>query len=168
MKTKLTKTIMSSLAFTCALACLVAAIAVGPSATGGQAPDPAIGGEAPDTRACTVQTLNGVYLWAWDGYQNFGGNPVPKTIMQGLRFNGDGTFTNTFGTINIGGTIIIDVTGVTGTYTVNPDCTGTMSSTGPSFNMYIVPGAQQVWTTQTVGGPGDGTGLGVGTATRLP
>jgi hypothetical protein len=168
MKTKLTKTIMSSLAFTGALGCLVAAIAVGTSATGGQAPDPAIAGAAPDAHPCSVHTLNGVYLWSWSGYQNFGGNPVPKTIMQGIRFNGDGTFTNTFGTINIGGTIVIDVTGGVGTYTVAADCTGTMSSTGPSFNIYVGPGAQQVWTTQTGGGPGDGTGLGVGTATRLP
>jgi hypothetical protein len=34
--------------------------------------------------------------------------------------------------------------------------------------MYIGPGAQQLWTIQTVGGSGDGTGLGVGTATWLP
>jgi hypothetical protein len=93
---------------------------------------------------------------------------VPKTILQGIRFNGDGTFTNTFGTVNIGGTIVFDVTGGAGTYTVDADCTGTMSSAGPSFNIYVGPGAQQLWTTQTGGGPGDGTGLGVGTATRLP
>jgi hypothetical protein len=167
MKTKLAKTIMSSLAFTCALSCLVAAMAMGTSATGGQAPDPAIVGTAPDVPFCSVHTLRGMYLWSWTGYQNFGGIHEPKTIMQSIRFNGDGTFTNTFGTINIGGTIVIDVTGGVGTYTVNPDCTGTMSG-GPSFNMYIGPGAQQIWTTQTGGGPGDGTGLGVGTATLLP
>ena len=89
--------------------------------------------------------------------------------MQGLRFNGDGTTFNPFGTVNIGGTIIIDATGGVGTYTVAPDCTGTLTITdGPSFNMYVGPGAQQLWITQTGGGPGDGTGLGVGTATRVP
>jgi hypothetical protein len=160
MKTKLTKTIMSSLLFTCALGCLVAAMALGTSGTARAT--------ARFPQSCSVQTLNGLYLWAWDGYQNFGGNPVPKTIMQGIQFNGDGTFTNTFGTINIGGTIVRDVTGGVGTYTVAADCTGTLSSTGPSFNMYVGPGAQQLWTTQTWGGPGDGTGLGVGTATRVP
>jgi len=39
---------------------------------------------------------------------------------------------------------------------------------GPSFNMYVGPGAQQLETTQTAGGAGSGSGLGVGTATRLP
>ncbi len=54
--------------------------------------------------------------------------------MQGLRFNGDGTTFNPFGTVNIGGTIIIDATGGVGTYTVAADCTGTLSITdGPSF-----------------------------------
>ena len=56
---------------------------------------------------------------------------------------------NEFGTVNIGGTIIIDATGGVGTYTVAADCTGTISITdGPSFNMYVGPGAQKLWTTQ--------------------
>ena len=104
-------------------------------------------------------------------HQNFGGNPVPKALLQGLQFNGNGTVTVPFGTVNIGGTIVFDVSGSEGTYTVNADCTGTMlfgGLGGPSFNMYIGPGAQQLWITQTGGGPGDGTGLGVGTATRQP
>ena len=88
--------------------------------------------------------------------------------MQGLRFNGDGTTFNTFGTVNIGGTIIIDATGGVGTYTVAADCTGTLSITGgPHFNIYVGPGAQQVWTTQIVGGEA-GLGVGVGTAVRVP
>jgi hypothetical protein len=160
MKTKLVRKTASCSLCACALVCLAAAMALGPGTS-------ATAGPAPDGQVCSVGMLRGLYLWSWTGYQNFGGNLVPKTIMQGIRFNGDGTFTNTFGTINIGGTIVIDVTGGVGTYTVNPDCTGTMSG-GPSFNMYIGPGAQQIWTTQTGGGPGDGTGLGVGTATLLP
>ena len=61
--------------------------------------------------------------------------------MQGLQFNGDGTTINTFGTVNIGGTTIINATGGVGTYTVAADCTGTLSITnGPSFNMYVGPG----------------------------
>jgi hypothetical protein len=161
MKTKLTKTIMSSLAFTCALGCLVAALALGTSGTA-QA-------TARFPQPCSVQTLNGLYLMTFDGYQNVGGNLVPKAIMQGTRFNGDGTLVNAFGTVNIGGFIIIDATGGVGTYTVAADCTGTISITdGPSFNIYVGPGAQQLWTTQIAGGAGAGSGLGVGTATRVP
>jgi hypothetical protein len=84
-----------------------------------------------------------------------------------LRFNGDGTTSNPFGAVNVGSTIIIDATGAVETYTVAADCTGTLSITGaPSFNIYVGPGAQQVWTTEIAGGASAGTGLG--TATRLP
>src|SRR5438552_14287096 len=155
MKTKLTKIIMSSLAFACALVCLAVTMAPGTSATARAAAD---GG-----RVCSVGMLKGLYLWTFDGYANFGGNLVPKAIMQGIRFNGDGTTFNPFGTVNIGGTIIIDATGGVGTYTVAADCTGTLSITdGPSFNIYVGPGAQQLWFTQT---GGDASG---GTAIRVP
>ena len=95
--------------------------------------------------------------------------PKESSFLQGLRFNGDGTTFNPFGTVNIGGTTIIDATGGVGTYTVAPDCTGTVSvPNGPSFNIYVGPGAHKIWTTQIAGGAGSGAGLGVGTATRLP
>jgi len=158
MKTKLVKSITSYSLFACALVSLVAAMALGTSATAGA--------EA-DGQVCSVHTLRGLYLWTFDGYANLGGNLVPKAVMQGTRFNGDGTTINAFGTVNIGGTVIIDATGGVGTYTVAADCTGTLSITdGPSFNMYVGPGAQKLWITQIVGA--GATGLGVGTATLLP
>ena len=158
MKTKLVKSITSYLLFACPLVSLVAAMALGTSATARA---------AADGQVCSVHMLRGLYLWTFDGYANLGGNLVPKAVMQGTRFNGDGTTINAFGTVNIGGTIIIDATGGVGTYTVAADCTGTLSITdGPSFNMYVGPGAQTLWITQIVGA--GATGLGVGTATRLP
>ena len=117
MKTKLTRMIMSSLAFACALVCLVTAMALGTSATARA---------AGDAQVCSVHTLKGLYLMTLDGYANLGESLVPKAIMEGIRFNGDGTFIDTFGTVNIGGTIIIDTTGLGGTYTVAADCTGTL------------------------------------------
>jgi hypothetical protein len=159
MKTKSTKMIMSSLAFACALVCLAATMAPGTSATARPEPDP---------HGCNAGMLRGLYLWTFDGYENFGGNFVPKAVMQGLRFNGDGTTYNPFGTVNIGGTIIIDATGGVGTYTVAADCTGTLSITGaPTFNIYVGPGAQQVWTLETSPNPA-GIGVSVGTAVRVP
>jgi hypothetical protein len=164
MKTKLTKTIMSSLAFTCALGCLVAAMALGTSSTAratARFPQP-----------CSTQTLHGLYLWTFDGYANLGGNLVPKAVMQGLRFNGDGTTFNPFGTVNIGGTIIFDATGGPGTYTVAADCTGTLTpgpGISPTFNIYVGPGAQQVWTLEISSpNPPAGIGVSVGTAVRVP
>jgi hypothetical protein len=154
MKTKLTKIIMSSLAVVGASVCLVAAMALGTSATARPESDP---------HGCDVHMVRGLYMWTFDGYT---GDLTPKAIMQGTRFDGNGNTVNAFGTVNIGG-FAFDVTGAVGTYTVNSDCTGTISVAGggPTFNMYIGPGAQQLWTTQTGGGDG---GLGVGTATRLP
>ena len=160
MKTKLIKSIMSCFLFACALVTLIATTGLGTSATAGP---------AANAQACSVHTLRGLYLWTFDGYQNVGGNLLPKAVMQGTRFNGDGTLINAFGTVNIGGFIIIDAAGGVGTYTVAPDCTGTISITdGPSFNIYVGPGGRQLWTTQIGGGAGAGSGLAVGTATRVP
>ena len=160
MKTKLVKSITSYLLLACALASLVAAMALGTSA-------PARA--AADGQVCSVGMLKGLYLATSDGYANVGGNLVPKTIMEGKHFNGDGTFINAFGTVNIGGTTILNTGGFGGTYTVAPDCTGTISvPDGPSFNMYVGPGAEKVWFTQIGGGAGDGSGVGVGTGTRVP
>jgi hypothetical protein len=157
MKRKLVKSTIASFIFACALVSLIAAMGQGAPATARA--------EA-DTRGCSVGMLRGSYIWTFDGYTDLGGGLLPKAVMQGLRFNGDGTTFNTFGTVNVGGTIIFDVTGAVGTYTVAADCTGTLSvPDGPSFNIYVGPGAQQVWTTQIGGGV---VGLGVGTATRLP
>ena len=159
MKTKLTKIIMSSLALACALVCLAAALAPGTSATAGA---------AADAQVCSVGMLKGQYLASFNAYTNFGGNFVPTAVLQGLQFNGDGTTLNTFGTVNIGGTIVFDVTGAVGSYTVAPDCTGTLSITGgPNFNIYVGPGAQKVWTIQSSPTPAS-TGVSVGTLTRLP
>jgi hypothetical protein len=161
MKTKLTKMIMSSLAVACALMCLAATMVPG---------TPATARAEADGRVCSVGMLRGLYLWTFDGHQNFGGNFVPKAIMQGPRFNGDGTTFNAFGTVNIGGFLIIDATGGVGTYTVAPDCTGTLSPApgiSPTFNIYVGPGAQQVWTLETSPSPA-GIGVSVGTAVRVP
>jgi hypothetical protein len=160
MKTKLTKIVMSSLGFVSMLVCTAATIALSTASPARAATD------APD---CSSDKLKGLYIWTFDGYTRAGGNLLPKAVMQGLQFNGDGTTFNPFGTVNIGGTTIIDATGGVGVYTIAADCTGTLSIiNGPSFNIYVGPGAKQIWTTQTNVGPGNGTGLGVGTATRLP
>ena len=155
MKTKLTKIIMSSLAFACALVCLVAIMAPGTSTTARA---------AADGRVCHAGMLKGLYLFTVEGgYTKIGENLLPTGVMEGKRFNGDGTFINDFGTVNIGGTTIINTAGPGGTYTVAADCTGTLSvPNGPTLNLYVGSGGQKYWFTQTAGG------LGTGTATREP
>ena len=154
---------MSSFAVGCALVCLAATMALGPGTS-------ATARAAADARVCSADRLRGLYLWSFDGHSNVDGNFVPGAVMQGLQFNGDGTTYNPFGTVNSGG-IVFDASGFSGTYTVNPDCTGTLSPApgiAPSFNIYVGPGAQQVWTIQSTP-DGEGTlGVSVGTATRVP
>ena len=105
MKTKLVKRITSCSFFACALVSLVAAMALGANRFA------AAGPAAPDAPGCSVGTLKGLYLSSWDGYAIIGENLVPKAVMEGKRFNGDGTFGNDFGTVNIGGTTIINTAG---------------------------------------------------------
>jgi hypothetical protein len=155
MKTKLIKTTMSSLFFACALVSLVTAMAVGTSATAQS---------APDARACSVYMLRGSYLFATHGWNIVGGVAQPKAIMEGIDFNGDGTLVSPFATVSINGTIFHS-SGSLGTYTVNTDCTGTLSFTGgPSFDIFVEQNGKQLWMIQT----GPGSPVFEGTVTRVP
>jgi hypothetical protein len=99
---------------------------------------------------CGVHTLRGSYLFATHGWNIVGGVAVPKAIVEGIDFNGDGTLVSPFATVSINGSIIRN-TGVEGSYTVDPDCRGTVTFTGfPSFDIFVEPGdAKQVWMIQT-------------------
>src|SRR5438067_718834 len=68
MKTKLLKSITGCFLFVCALASLIVTMTLGTPATARAAAD---GG-----RVCSVHMLRGLYLWTFDGYENFGGNFV--------------------------------------------------------------------------------------------
>ena len=133
MNTRLTKTIMCSL--------VVAAMAFGMSGTA-QADPPA--------ESCSAHTLRGSYLFATHGWNIVGGVAVPKAIVEGIDFNGDGTLVSPFATVSINGTIIRS-SGSVGFYTVEADCTGTLTFTGgPSFDIFVQPGdGKQVWMIQT-------------------
>ena len=155
MKTKLIKTTMSSLFFACALVSLVTAMAVGTSATAQS---------APDARACSVHMLRGSYLFATHGWNIVGGVAQPKAIVEGIDFNGDGTLVSPFATVSINGTIFHS-SGSLGTYTVNTDCTGTLSFTGgASFDIFVEQNGKQLWMIQT----GPGSPVFEGTVTRVP
>ena len=146
---------MSSLFFACALVSLVTAMAVGTSATAQS---------APDARACSVHMLRGSYLFATHGWNIVGGVAQPKAIVEGIDFNGDGTLVSPFATVSINGTILHS-SGSLGTYTVNTDCTGTLSFTGgASFDIFVEQNGKQLWMIQT----GPGSPVFEGTVTRVP
>jgi hypothetical protein len=157
MKIKLVKSITGFFLFACALGSLVAAMALGTSGTA-QADSPAVN--------CSANTLRGSYLFATHGYNIVGGVAQPKAIIEGIDFNGDGTLVTPFATVSNNGTILRFGAGP-GTYTVNPDCTGTLTFTGvPTFDydIFVEPTGRQLWMIQT-GGPVPAVFEGI--ATRL-
>src|SRR4029077_3996376 len=103
-------------------------------------------------QSCSVRTLPVSYLFATHGWNIVGDIAVPKAIVEGIDFNGDGTLVSPFATVSINGTIIRS-SGSLRTYNVNTDCTGTLSFTGgASFDIFVEASGRQLWMIQT--GPG--------------
>src|SRR6266567_5239182 len=160
MKAKLVKNIMASSLFACALVGLVAATMT--FSTPGTARAQTRGGTL--LPPCGVYTLWGSYLFATHGWNIVGGVAQPKAIVEGIDFNGDGTLVSPFATVSINGTILHS-SGSLGTYTVNTDCTGTLSFTGgASFDIFVDASGRQLWMIQT----GPGSPVFEGVATRVP
>jgi hypothetical protein len=156
MNTTLTKTIVGSLV---ALSLIAVAMAFGLSGATRA---------APPAESCGVHTLRGSYLFAAHGWNIVGGVAVPKAIVEGIDFNGDGTLVSPFATVSINGNIIRSSGGL-GSYTVEADCTGTLTFPGQgiSFDIFVQPGdGKQVWMIQT--GPAvPGPPVFEGTATKV-
>ena len=151
---KLVKTIMSSSLFAGALSCLAAVATTSPTARAD--------GREP---SCGLYTLRGSYLFATHGWSIVAGVAQPKAIVEGINFNGDGTLVSPFATISLNGTIIRNGNTL-GTYTVNADCTGTVTFTpAPSFDIFVQPNGSQLWMIQT--GPAAVPAVFEGTVTRV-
>jgi len=75
---------------------------------------------------CSNATLQGTYLLAYSGFQIVDGQQVPFVFAGQDRINGDGTLTGV-NSFSVNGAISKNVT-YTGTYTINPDCTGTSTT----------------------------------------
>jgi len=90
---------------------------------------------------CTLATLKGRYLFATSGTilpPAFGvTEPTPGASAGFNIFNGDGTGTGIV-TVRINGLIVLDNFAVPFSYTVDADCTGTVTvgPPGPTFNIF--------------------------------
>jgi hypothetical protein len=94
-------------------------------------------------RVCTLATLKGRYLFAASGVilpPAFGVTVPTEGADAGLRtLNGDGTGSDTV-TVRIGNNIVLENAVSLLSYTVNADCTGTITVVnGPSFDIFIAP-----------------------------
>ena|SRR5437762_3072995 len=96
-------------------------------------------------RPCSLATLKGRYLFADKGTllsPAFGVNTPTLAADAGFEvFNGDGTGQDTV-TLRVADKIVFHNIVVDTTYTVNPNCTGTITVTikgGPTFDIFIAP-----------------------------
>jgi len=143
MKTKLMKSIMGALFSACALVSL--------ADSNGQ--------------SVNAQTLRGSYIFATHGWNIVAGVAVPKAIVEGIRFNGDGTLVSPFATVSVNG-FIIHSSGSVGSYTVEASGKGTLTFTGgPSFDIFVEPSGLKLWMIQT--GPAAVPAVFEGTATKV-
>jgi hypothetical protein len=96
---------------------------------------------------CNLGTLRGRYLFANSGIAvppAFGVTvPTPSADAGFHTFNGDGTGTDVV-TVRIGAAIVLQNQVAPFTYTVNADCTGSISvMNGPTFDLFIAPDGEE-------------------------
>ena len=99
---------------------------------------------------CTAATIRGVYLFNASGYRIVGGVPQPNAFIFTLVFDGLGNMTTPAVSLSINGAIIQPPQGSPGNYTVDADCTGTLTfADGPKFDLQITPNGKQINLLQT-------------------
>jgi hypothetical protein len=103
-----------------------------------------------DERTCSVAALRGSYLFAASGYNIVGGVAQPKAVVEVIRFDGNGSLTVPAVTVSVNGAIVHPPPNGTGTYTVAPDCSGTLLfAMGTAFDLFLAPGAREFTMIQT-------------------
>ena len=85
---------------------------------------------------CTERTLHGSYVFSASGFNIVGGVQQPKAIVEVIVFNGDGTLDVPAATVSLNGAIIRSLHS-SGTYTVEDDCSGTITFNGPTYDMFL-------------------------------
>jgi len=76
--------------------------------------------------SCSLQTLKGIYLYHCAGVQVVNGQPVHFAFAGKDHYHGDGTMSGVYSLSDNGA--LSHYVSYTGTYTVNPDCTGAFST----------------------------------------
>jgi hypothetical protein len=106
--------------------------------------------QAKKTDECTAETIRGVYMFHASGYNIVSGVPLPKAIIEKVVFDGLGNVTTPAVSLSLNGTIVQPPQGNPGIYTVDADCTGTLTfADGPKFDLQITPNGKQINMLQT-------------------
>ena len=114
----------------------------------GGAPLAGTKGAEGERRACTVGTLNGSYVFSASGFNIVGGVQQPKAIVEVIAFKGDGTLDVLAATVSLNGVIIRSLPSA-GTYTVEDNCSGTITLNGPTFDMFLSKDGDDISMIQT-------------------
>ena len=101
-----------------------------------------------ERRTCTERTLRGSYVFSASGFNIVGGVPQPKAIVEVIAFNGDGTLDVPAATVSLNGLIIRSPHSV-GTYTVEDNCSGTITFNGPTYDMFLSKDGDDISMIQT-------------------
>jgi len=97
---------------------------------------------------CRIYTLIGLYIFDAEGFTITPTGPQPKAIVEFMDFKGNGTV-NALATVSLNGNPILRGIKASGTYTVNEDCTGTLSFSGPHFDIFISPDGREFHVVET-------------------
>ena len=98
---------------------------------------------------CSEATLKGTYLFAQNGVEIKGDEQRPFAIAGYEVFDGNGKVKAVF-TLNINGKKVIRNETISGTYTVEADCTGTATyADGSRYDQFIAPDGSQLTFVQT-------------------
>ena len=97
---------------------------------------------------CSEATLDGTYLFAGDGGEIKGKDQLPFAYAGYEVFDGNGKVNQVF-SANVNGKITRNES-ISGTYTVNADCTGTATyADGTRFDQFIAPDGSKLTFVQT-------------------
>jgi hypothetical protein len=93
---------------------------------------------------CSEATLDGTYLFAADGVAIKGDDQLPFSYAGYEVFDGNGKVNQVF-TLNINGKKVIRNETISGTYSVEADCTGTATyADGTRYDQFIAPDGSEL------------------------
>ena len=103
-----------------------------------------------DVVTCSTRTLRGVYQFRASGYNIVNGAALPKAIIETLVFDGRGNVLTPEISLSANGNIIQPPQGSPGVYTLDADCTGTLTfGDGIMFDLQVSPYGKTVNMLQT-------------------
>jgi hypothetical protein len=144
---------MCNIKATVALAMVVAVTAtIGLGVTFPRGTLPKVHAQEVDLQGCSAATLYGRFGLTFSGYSTIG--TVPALITSSIPVAGGGLVTfdgngnlSASETVNLGGKIL--PVNLPGTYTVNTDCTGSLTTANAHLNLVIVRNGREILAVNT-------------------